>query len=255
VLERIVRQFLYYPTAIDPEVPPPPYVHGASEIWIATPGGGRVHALHWPAPEGRPTILFFHGNAQTVFEWALITEELEPLDCGLLLMDYPGYGKSPGAPSEATNYDAAHGAWRWLTATAGVAPERVVIFAKSLGGGVSCELAQGKPLLSLVLESTFTSIPAVVRRLIPFLPAGGAMKSELYDSLVKLPAIRCPVLVVHGTRDELIPVEEGQALFAKANEPKRLYLVEGATHNDVAWTAGPAYGATIRAWLDECEKR
>lgn len=250
MMEGLVRKFLYYPTRIDQDEPLPYYIRGAAEVWIDTPAGNRVHALHWPAPAGRSTILFFHGNAQTVFEWALIREELAPLACGLLLLDYPGYGKSHGAPGEEANYDAGRGAWQWLTALAGVPAAAVIIFGKSLGGGVSTEIARGKTLKGLVLESTFTSIPSVMRQLLPFIPAGTLLKSELYESLNKLPEIRVPLLVIHGTRDELIPVGEGKRLYEAANAPKELFLVEGAGHNDVAMIAGEAYGRTLRRWLD-----
>jgi len=250
MMEGLVRKFLYYPTRIDPDAPLPYYIRGATEVWIDTPAGNRIHALHWPAPVARPTILFFHGNAQTVFEWALIREELAPLECGLLLPDYPGYGKSQGAPGEAANYDAAHGAWQWLSESAGVPAAKVVIFGKSLGGGVSTEIARGKTFKGLVLESTFTSIPSVMRQLLPFIPAGTLLKGELYESLNKLADIHAPLLVVHGTRDELIPVGEGKRLYEAANEPKQLYLVEGAGHNDVSMVAGETYGRTLRRWLD-----
>lgn len=251
MIEQLIRRFLYYPEPLDVDAPLPPYIRGAAEVWIDTPAGAQVHALHWPAPAGRPTILFFHGNAQTVFEWALIRDELAPLDCGLLLVDYPGYGKSPGLPSEPTNYDAGHGALAWLIA-AGVPPARIVIFGKSLGGGVTTEIAQGHKLCGVVLESTFTSLAAVVRRLIPFLPAG-SLKSEIYDSAAKLARLDAPLLVVHGTADEIIPFEEGEKLFAAAREPKQFFRVEGAGHNDVSLVAGSAYGRTLRAWLDAAE--
>jgi fermentation-respiration switch protein FrsA (DUF1100 family) len=251
MLETLVRKFLYYPTRIAPDEPLPPYLAGANEVWIDAPSGGRIHGLYWPAPTGRPTILFFHGNAQTVFEWALIWEELAPLDCGLLLIDYPGYGKSSGSPSEAALYEAGHASRQWLVEAQRVPLDRVVIFGKSLGGGVSTEVAQGRDVLGVVLESTFTSIPAVMSNLLPLLPRGALLKSEVYPSGDKLPAIHAPVLIVHGTHDELIPVAEAHALYARANEPKQLFLVDGAGHNDVAWRAGENYGRTIRAWLDK----
>ncbi len=76
------------------------------------------------------------------------------------------------------------------------------------------------------------------------------MKSERYESLSRITSIRSPILVIHGTQDELIPLREGQALYDAASEPKDLYLIEGAGHNDVSWVAGAAYGARLRSWLD-----
>jgi fermentation-respiration switch protein FrsA (DUF1100 family) len=255
MIESLVRQFLYHPTRLPIDAPLPGYIEpGASEVFIDLSAGGRVHALHWAADPGRPTILFFHGNAQTVFEWALIREDLAPLDCGLLLVDYPGYGKSDGAPSEAANYDAGHAAMNWLTGPAGVPPERVIVFGKSLGGGITTEIVQGKRVLGVVLESTFTSIPSVMKRLMPMLPAGSLLRSEVYDSVSKVAGLGAPVLVIHGTRDEIIPFEEGEKLFAAAAEPKMFYRVERAGHNDVSLAAGDDYGITLRAWLDEIDQ-
>jgi uncharacterized protein len=249
MLESLVRQFLYYPTRLPADEPPPRYVHGAREVWLDADDGNRIHGLHWTASEGRPTILFFHGNAQSVYEWALLEPELAPLGCGLLLVDYPGYGKSSGEPAEAGLYAAGRAALAWLSAE-GVAERSVVIFGKSLGGPVAAETARGRAVRGVILESTFRSVLHVARRLLPMLPLGAALQSERYDTAARLGELRAPLLVVHGTADDLIPVIEGKEIFALAPEPKELYLVEGAGHNDVSYVAGDAYGARLRRWLD-----
>jgi fermentation-respiration switch protein FrsA (DUF1100 family) len=250
VLEFIVRQFLYYPIKLPADAPIPPYARGAEEVWLSAPDGEKIHGLYWKAPDGRPTVLFFHGNAQSVFEWSLVREDLSDLDCGLLLVDYPGYGKSSGKPNEAGSYAAGQAALDWLVAEAGVSVEQVVLFGKSLGGGVATYVAQDKPIKGLILESTFKSIPSVARILLPMIPADGIFKSERYESIERIGSIRVPILVVHGTVDELIPLAEGQDLFEKANPPKDLYLVEGAGHNNVSYVAGAEYGRRLRQWLD-----
>ena len=250
MFDGLVKRFLYWPERIERDCPLPAYISGAREIWFNADDGNEIHSLYWPAAKDRPTILFFHGNAQTVFEWALIRHELQVMDCGLLLVDYPGYGKSSGKPSEESLYSCGHAAFKWLTGEGGLASEEIVIFGKSLGGGVTCEVARGKKLKGVVLESTFTSIPAVAKKLLPMLPINFIFKSERYESINKLPEISAPVLVVHGKRDDLIPLREGEALYEKANEPKELYLVGGAGHNDVAMVAGDEYGFRLRNWLD-----
>jgi uncharacterized protein len=250
MMESLVRRFLYYPEKIPVGEPLPHYIHGAAEVFFDTADGNRINALHWPAPPGRPTILFFHGNAQTVFEWAMIREELEPLECGLFLVDYPGYGKSSGEPSEQANYAAGHAAFEHLVKTAIVEPGQIIIFGKSLGGGISTEIAKGAKVRGVILESTFTSIPAIARRLLPMIPADAIFKSECYESASKIASIESPILVIYGERDDLIPVSEGKRLFELAREPKMLYLVPRAGHNDVAVSAGADYGRTLRAWID-----
>jgi uncharacterized protein len=250
MIEKLVRQFLYWPESVPADAKPPYYVVGAKEVWVESPDGNKIHGLHWPAPEGRPTILFFHGNAQTVFEWALIREELEPTECGLFLIDYPGYGKSTGSPSEASLYAAGQACYDWLTQTAGVPAQQVIIFGKSLGGGVSTRVAADNPARGLVLESTFTSIPSVAGRLLPMLPTNAAFKSERYESAKRIDRIDMPVLVIHGISDDLIPFSEGKALFEAAREPKEFYEVPGAGHNDVSMRGGREYIRRLNMWIE-----
>jgi hypothetical protein len=250
MLESLVRQFLYYPTKLALDEPVPRYARDAREAWIDADDGNRLHGLSWPAAAGRPTIVFFHGNAQSVYEWSLIRQELAPLECGLLLVDYPGYGKSSGEPTEAGLYAAGRAALSWLTTVAEVAERSIVIFGKSLGGPVAVEVARGRSVRGVILESTFRSVPHVARRLLPMIPVGAVLTSERYDAASRIGELRAPVLVIHGTDDDLIPVTEGRELFALAPEPKELYLVEGAGHNDVSYVAGAAYGARLGPWLD-----
>lgn len=251
IVEATVRQFLYHPRGLPRDASPPPYAGAPREVFFETSRQHECHGLYWPAPSGRPTVLYLHGNAQSVFEWALVRDDLAPLDCGLLLVDYPGYGKSSGRPSEPALYACGRAALALLCQQEGQEPERIILFGKSLGGGVATCVAAEARVLGVVLESTFRSIPSVVNRLIPFLSPGALLKSERYDSLSRMTAIESPVLVVHGTGDGLIPADEGEALYRAANEPKSLYLVEGAGHNDVSMVAGRAYGQRLRAWLDE----
>lgn len=250
MLESLVRSLLYYPVRLPRDAPPPSAARGALEVWISISDGNEIHGLHWPAPEGRPTILFFHGNAQSVFEWALIREELVPLDCGLLLVDYPGYGKSAGSPSESALYAAGQATYTWLTREKGVTPQQIIVMGKSLGGGVGSKVVLENPAKGLILESTFSSIPAVAKNLFPFVPVSTFIKSERYDTLSRLGDIHVPVLVVHGTNDEVVPFPQGQAVYDAANEPKQFYIVEHAGHNDVSYVAGAQYGRVLRVWLD-----
>lgn len=252
MMESIVRKFLYYPETYERNAPLPPYVQGAEEVWLPSSDGNEIHGLYWPARANRPTILFFHGNAQSVFEWALIRDEFSPLDCGLLLIDYPGYGKSTGQPHEEALYAAGHAALQWLINNLENEQKNIIVFGKSLGGGVAAEIVgKNSAVLGLILESTFRSIPSVLSQLLPMIPAGSVLKSENYDTAAKIGAIDLPLLLVHGVNDELIPLREAKELFGLANEPKQLYLVERAGHNDVSIQAGPEYGRTLRQWLDK----
>lgn len=242
------RAMLYYPDRLPADMPPPRWAAGAREVWMETGDGVEIHGLWWPEPEDRPAVLFLHGNAQEAYSWSLVREDLEAMGCRLLLIDYRGYGKSGGTPREAGLYADGRAAMTWL-AGQGIPPSGTIVFGKSLGGAVACEIARDNPLLGLVLESTFTSLGSVASRLFPFAHMW-MPDMEVYDSLSKLPGARCPLLVIHGEMDELIPVEEGVALFEAGNEPKELFLVPGAGHNDVSMVAAGRYGAVLRGWLD-----
>lgn len=241
------RSLLYYPDRLPADLPPPVWAADAEEVWMRAADGVRIHGLWWPGPEGRPAVLFLHGNAQEVYSWSPVREDLAAMECGLLLVDYRGYGKSEGAPGEEGLYADGRAAMSWLEQR-GLPAGRTVVFGKSLGGAVACEIATDRPVMGLVLESTFTSLASVARNLFPF--AGWMPDMEVYDSQSKLPGVHSPVLVVHGDRDALIPVEEGLALFRSANEPKELLVVEGAGHNDVSMSAGAGYGRALRSWLN-----
>lgn len=248
--DEMFERFLYYPDRLPADAPPPFWTPpGAEEVWLTCTDGVRIHGLWWDEPEGRPAILFLHGNAQDVYSWSLVREDLEDMGCRLLLIDYRGYGKSEGKPSESGLYLDGRAALSWL-AEMGVRPADTIIFGKSLGGGVACEIARGRGELGgLVLESTFTSLASVASNLFPFAP-GVSPDPRAYASADKISEIACPVLVIHGDRDMLIPVEEGLALFEAAREPKELFIVRGAGHNDVSIVAGEAYGRKLRDWLD-----
>jgi len=243
-----LERFLYYPERIPGDAPLPYWARGAQEIWVTTEDGVKVHGLWWDEPAGAPVVLFFHGNAQDVFQWSPVHDELAPLECRMLLMDYPGYGKSEGEPSEKALYSDGRAALQWLRDN-GVDDGDIVVFGKSLGGAVACGVCPGLTLRGLVLESTFTSLLAVSKDLFPFMQ-GELPGEDVYHSAARIKDIHCPVLVVHGDADALIPVSEGLELFEAANEPKELVIVRGAGHNDVSLVGGEAYAAHIRQWLD-----
>jgi len=247
--DELFESLLYYPDRIQRDMPPPRWVPpGAREVWLAAEDGTELHGLWWDEPADRPAILFLHGNAQEVYSWSLVREDLAAPGCRMLLIDYRGYGKSAGEPHEAGLYMDGRAALSWL-AGQDVPESDIVVFGKSLGGAVACEIARGADLAGLVLESTFTSLASVARTLFPF--ARSIDVKGAYDSISKLPEISCPVLVIHGEVDTLIPFDEGMRLFEAAGEPRRLFAVRGAGHNDVSIVAGDVYGKTVGEWLDD----
>lgn len=221
------------------------YAQGEEILLLPRAGGGTVAAVHLRNPGARYTILFSHGNAENIVQGMDFLERMRGAGFSVLAYDYSGYGLSTGRPSERAAYADAEAAYDYL-ARAGVAPERIILHGRSLGGAVAADLAARRPAAGLVLESTFTSAFRVVRPY-PILPF------DRFRTEAKLPRVRTPVLVIHGTDDEVIGFWHGQRLYALAAEPKQRLWVRGATHNDLAWVAGERYWAALRAFADGLE--
>ncbi len=245
--DNFIGQFLYYPGRLPPDLPPPEWARGAREVWMNTKDDLRIHGLWWDKPAGEPVILFLHGNAQEVYSWSLIYEEFSKLQYRLLLIDYRGYGKSQGKPFEEGLYLDGRAALEWLYEQ-GIKEHEIIVFGKSLGGAIACEISQQLKLKALILESTFTSLQNIASGLFPFLPADLNLKRN-YSSIEKVGNLHCPVLVIHGEMDELIPLQDGIKLFEAVPEPKELYLVPGAGHNDVSLIGGDQYVQRIASFL------
>ena len=215
------------------------------ELTIETGDGERLHGWWVPARGGpaRAHVLLCHGNAGNVGDRILHTALLAGQ--GLLLFDYRGYGRSTGRPSEQGTYSDAHDARSALESRPGVDRERVVYLGESIGGAIALALALEHPPAGLVLQSTFTSVRDMARRHYPFIPP--PLVPDAYPSLRRIPDLRAPLLVIHGDRDDIVPMFHGEALYAAAREPKRLLVVEGAGHNDLVTLDGEQWAAAIAA--------
>ena len=161
--------------------------------------------------------------------------------CSVLLLEYRGYGGSEGSPSEEGLYLDALAGYEFLSNRLG-GSKTIVVLGRSMGGAVAAHLAATRPTGGLVLESAFTSLEAMARTLYPFLP--GVLFRRLrgrFDTLANLPEVKAPILVVHGTEDEIVPVRMGRKLFEAAGTKGEWLEVPGAGHNDVFWVGGTDY--------------
>ncbi|HNC25040.1 MAG TPA: alpha/beta hydrolase [Opitutaceae bacterium] len=222
---------LYYPNYGSRQAP-----LGGEMIRLAD--GSELSALYLPNPAARYTIWYFHGNAEDLGGIAPRLHALHDLGFAVFAYDYPGYGLSSGHPSEARIYAASAAAWTTLTERYRVPPERIIVFGRSLGGGPAVDLAVRHPVAGLILQSTFMSVYRVMTRwrLLPF---------DQFENLRKIGRVRCPVLVMHGRMDEVIPFYHGEAIYAAAPAPKRSYWVDGAGHNDLEQAAGERYAREL----------
>jgi len=201
---------------------------GVSEEILVAPDGARLVAWWAKAKTGRPTLLYFHGNAGHLAERAERIKAFQT-DCfGVLMLAYRGYSGSTGSPSEAANVADAELAYDFLAAK-GLAKRDIVLFGESLGTGVAVQVAQVRPAAGLVLDSPYTSLAAAGQFHYPWLPVLWLI-SDRYDTLSRIGTLHLPLLILHGEADEVVPVEMGRAVFAAANEPKKLITFPGAPH-------------------------
>jgi uncharacterized protein len=217
------------------------------ERWIATRDGLRLHAWWIPPADAAPVVLFLHGNAGNISHRLDTLELLAQLDVGVLIIDYRGYGRSDGRPDEHGSYEDARAALEHLERDLGVAPRQVVVFGRSLGGGVASWLAAHHECAALVLESTWTSLPELAATIYPLFPVRALARIH-YDTLGRLAQVRCPVLVVHSVDDEIVPFSHAERLFAAAPEPRQLLEIRGS-HNTGFLQSGAIYRDGIARFL------
>lgn len=217
---------------------------GFGDVALRTSDGLQLKALHKPARAGLPSLIFFHGNGDSLRGALAATGALAVAGYGLLLPEYRGYGGNPGHPSEAGLYRDGEAALQWLRHE-GAPLDDVVLVGNSLGSGVATELAARYPVGGVVLVSGFTSLADVAAAQMRIFPVRLLLKDR-YENLAKLPGVSAPVLVLHGTADTLIPATHGAAL-ARAARRSTLLLVPGAGH-ELAFL--PQSQAAIGQWLE-----
>ena len=212
-------------------------VVGATIETLTTSDGEKIIVWYAPAAEGKPTILYFHGNAGEIGDRPLRFNYYHSRGFGVAYVSYRGYGGSTGSPTEQGLLTDANTAYDWLMAK-GIAPQSIALLGESLGSGVAVQLAARKQVGAIALNAPYTSTADVAARIYWWLPVHVLMKDQ-YRSMDLISQVKAPLLVVHGDRDILIPLEFGKRLFAAANEPKELEVVQGFGHEamfeEVAW--------------------
>lgn len=205
---------------------------GLEKIWMNT-DSGKIEAWFMPpaAAAGRdagpaPAVIFAHGNAELIDFWPAELEPFTRLGVGVMLVEFPGYGRSEGAPSQKSITSAFVSAYDVLAARKDVDSTRIVLFGRSIGGGAVCELAGLRPSAALILMSTFTSARSfAVQFLVP-----GFFVRDPFNNLEIVRSYPGPVLIVHGKYDQIIPYRHARALVQAARHGKMIAYDCG--HND-----------------------
>ena len=193
---------------------------------------------------GKKAIIRCHGNAEDALSTLDMLEPLAEAGYTVASVDYPGYGLSDGSPDEEGCYRNVHRLYDWLIEKRGFKPEDIIIDGFSIGTGPATELAATRPCGGLILEAPFLSAPRVVTR-VRLLPV------DPFPNLKRIGAVKCRVLMIHGTNDGVIPYSQGQALFKLANEPKRFVTVDDGDHNTLVDDMGfDNYFELIKSFVD-----
>jgi uncharacterized protein len=247
MITRFLNGLLYFPSRAFYATPE---AVGLRHEEIGFEAGDGIRLGGWWIPAGRQPatahVLLCHGNAGNIGDRVLHAKLLADAGLDVFLFDYRGYGRSEGVPGEEGTYRDTRAARGALLRQAAVDPGRVVYLGESIGGALALALALEAPPLGLVLQSAFTSVRDMGRLHYPFIPP--AMVPDAYPNLRRIAQLRSPLLVIHGDRDDIVPVAHGQVLFDAAPPPKRLEIVRGAGHNDLLDAMGASYGTTIAEW-------
>jgi uncharacterized protein len=198
-------------------------------------------------------VLYLHGNGSNMGANVEHANRFHGLGLSVFAIDYRGYGKSQGDfPSESQVYEDAQLAWDYLVKQRGVNPNQIYIYGHSLGGAIAIDLAVRHPeAAGLIVEGSFTSTRAMVdfqKGLFWLFPIDWLL-TQRFDSLSKVDRLQMPVLFIHGTADNVVPVEMSKKLFDAAPEPKQLYIVPDGGHNNVAQIGGAEYLQIVSQFL------
>ena len=218
------------------------------EHTFPTTDGLRLHGWIARTDPDDPWLLWCHGNAGNVTHRADNLALLVEHGLNVFIFDYRGYGRSEGRPSEPGFYADAAAAYDYLRSTAGVTPEQIVLYGRSLGAPVAAELALRRPAAGLILEAPLGSITAMARTVIPLVPLEKLFRAR-FDTLARAPRLQLPTLVMVAERDDVIPPTQARQIFAALPGPKEIWTIPGAHHNNTYLAGGTVYFEQLTGFI------
>jgi fermentation-respiration switch protein FrsA (DUF1100 family) len=244
---KLEQLFVYYPTR---QIRANPGLVGLDyqDIYLITDDQVKIHGWFIPCEGASRIFLIFHGNGGNIGDRVPWIEMLHTLGVHILIIDYRGYGRSEGKPFEEGLYRDARAAHAWWERERKSRGEKLILFGESLGGAVAAHLGASVSPSGLILQSTFTSARDMAKTMFPLgllLP----LANVHFDSARAIAGVTCPKLIIHGTRDEIVPFRLGKELFELSPAPKAFYAVPGAGHNDLPWIAGAEYLRQLKEFL------
>jgi fermentation-respiration switch protein FrsA (DUF1100 family) len=220
------------------------------EVWLKASDGIRLDAWWIQNDAAKFTFLAFHGNAGNIAMRSDIFRFLHTLPVNVLAVEYRGYGRSSGTPSETGLYEDSEAALRYLEQTKKIDPRSIVAYGQSLGTAMAAHLASRDELAGVVLEAPFPSASALARNKFWFLPGLNFLVLRQLDTANYVQKIHAPILIVHCTQDPVIPPAMGDKVFSLANQPKFLFRVQGYCHEEASLVAPEKYHAELANFLE-----
>ena len=199
------------------------------DVYLTTADHVRIHGWLVRSPDAKATLIYLHGNAGNIGDRVEKVGLFHQIDLNVLIIDYRGYGKSQGRPTEQGIYADALSAYDYLKGRPDLKDQKVIVYGSSIGGAVAVDLASKKDIDGLIIDSSFTSAADMAKTIYPFLPAF-LLKTKL-DSINKIGKISVPKLFLHSPEDEVVPYALGRKLYDAAPEPKRFFEIIGG-HNE-----------------------
>jgi hypothetical protein len=254
----IEKRLIFHPDKSNDSATPDVYGIEYDDVTFRTEDGLNLHGWFVPGKKSLPdadlhTLLWFHGNAGNInhrLDNIMMLYDRVPVN--VFIIDYRQYGRSEGKISEKGTYIDARAALAYLHSRKEINQEKIIFFGRSLGSAVAVELALKEKCRALILETPFTSIKDMGKKLYPFLPISFLIRTK-YDSLAKIGNIKVPILIMHGDQDKLVPFEHGRELYKAANEPKEFYTIPGAGHNDTHIVGGEEYYGVIKNFVNKLD--
>ncbi len=216
------------------------------DVYIRTVDGVEVNG--WFIDSGSSvTVLFLHGNGGNISDRLALIEIFTKIGLSTFIIDYRGYGKSGGKPTEVGTYRDAEAAWNYLVGEKKISPSEIILYGRSLGGPVAANIASSFNPRALILDSTFTSIKNIGSELYPYLPVKKFFKYD-YNTISFLKEVSCPVLVIHSGGDSYIPIKHGQKIYNAIKSAKEFAVIRG-NHNNGFLLSADTYLKKITAFL------
>ncbi len=228
--------------------PPVKYTRGPGIVELTAPDGVKIAGRHWVNRQAKYTFLYLHGNYEDLGSLDDYVPQMTSYGYSVFAIDYRRYGLSGGVPTEANVADDAVLAYDYLRNELHIPADRIVIFGYSLGSGPGTEVALRRPAAGLVLQGAFVSTYRVMTKVSLF-------PGDKFRNLEKMPKLKLPVMIIHGTADQTVPFWHGEELYEAIRAPKAKLFVDGGPHTGLADFTGPRYWDELRRFVDSLDAK